>query len=304
MTGTLLTVADGVHAYVQEPGGWCVNNAGVVVGEDAVLVVDTAATERRALALRAAVDSVARGPRRILVSTHHHGDHTFGNHVFGGPHSLLIGHQAGTAELLRKGTALQKMWPQVEWGSTPVVLPSLTVREGATLNLGGTEVELIHPGVAHTSDDLAVWLPEQRVLFAGDLVFSGAAPFVLMGSLSGSLRALDLLRELDPLVVVGGHGPVGGPELLDFTEGYLRWVAGLARRGLTDGLDPLATAQRAQRAEPDAYAGLLDAERLVGNLHRAFHEAAGGVPGARIESAPAMREMVVLNGGRPLRCLA
>ncbi|GJF33160.1 MBL fold metallo-hydrolase [Kitasatospora sp. NE20-6] len=301
MAGTVVTVADGVHAYVQEPGGWCVNNAGIAVGEEAVLVVDTAATERRALALRRAVDARARGPRRIVVSTHHHGDHTFGNHVFSGPDTLLVSHEAGPAELVRKGTALQSMWPGVEWGDTPTVLPALTVREGATLHLGGITAELIHPGVAHTADDLAVWLPEQRVLFAGDLVFSGAAPFVLMGSLAGSLAALARLRALDPLVVVPGHGPVGGPGLLTFTEAYLRWVAELARRGLSDGLSPLRTAVR---ADGGLFASLLDRERLVGNLHRAFHEATGGAPGARIESAAAMREMVVFNGGRPLRCLA
>ncbi|MFF7551917.1 MBL fold metallo-hydrolase [Streptomyces olivaceus] len=301
MPGAVVTVADGVHAYAQAPGGWCVNNAGIVVGTDAVLVVDTAATERRALALRDAVDALAPGPRRIVVSTHHHGDHTFGNHVFSGPHTLLVSHEAGPAELRRKGTALQSMWPHVEWGHTPTVLPALTVREGAAVHLGGITAELFHPGVAHTSDDLVVWLPEQRVLFAGDLVFSGAAPFVLMGSLAGSLAALARLRELDPLVVVGGHGPVGGPELLSFTEEYLRWVAALAGQGRADGLGPLETARR---ADEGPFADLLDRERLVGNLHRAYFEAAGGAPGIRIESAPAMREMVAFNGGRPLRCLA
>ncbi|MFJ5310096.1 MBL fold metallo-hydrolase [Streptomyces sp. NPDC088350] len=301
MSGTVVTVADGVHAYVQAPGGWCVNNAGIVVGEDAVLVVDTAATEKRALALRDAVDALAPGPRRIVVSTHHHGDHTFGNHVFAGPHTDLVSHEGGPAELLRRGTALQSLWPDVDWGNTPTVLPTSTVGDGATLDLGGITAHLVHPGIAHTGDDLVVWLPEQRVLYAGDLVFSGAAPFVLMGSLTGSLEALARLRALRPRVVVGGHGPVGGPELLDSVEEYLRWVSGLAERGLADGLSPLETARR---ADEGAFAALLDRERLVGNLHRAFQEAVGGVHGAHIPSTPAMREMVAFNGGRPLKCLA
>ncbi|MEW2549536.1 MBL fold metallo-hydrolase [Streptomyces sp. NPDC047002] len=301
MSGTVVTVADGVHAYVQAPGGWCVNNAGIVVGQDAVLVVDTAATEKRALALRDAVDALAHGPRRIVVSTHHHGDHTFGNHVLAGPHTHLVSHERGPGELLRRGTALQSLWPDVDWGNTPTVLPTFTVGESATLHLGGVTARLVHPGVAHTGDDLAVWLPEQRVLFAGDLVFSGAAPFVLMGSLAGSLEALARLRALRPRVVVGGHGPVGGPELLDSVEEYLRWVSGLAERGLADGLSPLETARR---ADEGAFSKLLDRERLVGNLHRAFQEAAGGVLGAHIPSTRAMREMVAFNGGRPLKCLA
>ncbi|WKD37178.1 MBL fold metallo-hydrolase [Streptomyces xanthophaeus] len=295
------TVADGVHAYVQEPGGWCVNNAGIVAGSDTVLVVDTAATERRARALRAVVDELAPGRRRIVLSTHHHGDHTFGNHLFAGPDAVFLAHEAGPGQLLRKGLSLQSMWPDVEWGRTETVLPSVTVRDGATLHLGGVTAEVLHPGVAHTGDDLVVWLPDQRVLFAGDLVFSGAAPFVLMGSLAGSVEALGRLRELRPRTVVAGHGALGGPELLDATEAYLRRVAEVAAWGLARGLDPLTTARR---AGPGPFAELLDGERLVGNLYRAFQEAEGGARGSRIASAQAMRDMVGYNGGRPLSCAA
>jgi cyclase len=301
MTGTLHTFAPGVHAYVQEPGGWCVNNAGIVVGSESVLVVDTAATERRARALRDAVDRLAPGRRRIVVSTHHHGDHTFGNHLFDGPGTVFLAHEAGPAELVRKGLALQSVWPDVAWGHTEPVLPSLTVRDGAVVHLGGITAEVLHPGVAHTGDDLVVWLPERRVLFAGDLVFSGAAPFVLMGSLAGTAGALERLALLEPRVVVGGHGPPGGPELLGADLAYLRWVARTAGEGLARGLDPLATARA---AAPGPFAGLRDPERLVGNLYRAFHEARGGEPGSRIPSDRAMRDMVALNGGRPLECAA
>lgn len=301
MRASVRTVAAGVHAYLQEPGGWCVNNAGIVVGSDTVLVVDTAATERRARALRAVVDELAPGRRRIVVSTHHHGDHTFGNHLFTGPDTLFLAHEAGPEQLLRKGLSLQGMWPGVEWGRTETVLPSVTVRDGATLHLGGVTAQVLHPGVAHTGDDLVVWLPEERVLFAGDLVFSGAAPFVLMGSLAGSIEALGRLRALRPRTVVAGHGALGGPELLDVTEAYLLRVAEVAERALARGLDPLAAARE---AGPGPFASLLDGERLVGNLHRAFHEARGGARGTRIASEQAMRDMVSYNGGRPLSCAA
>ncbi|MDH6132395.1 cyclase [Kitasatospora sp. MAA4] len=293
-------LAPGVYAYVQPHGGWCVNNAGIVVGRNAVVVVDTAATEARARALLATVGRLAPGRRRLVVSTHHHGDHTFGNSLFA-PRALLISHRRGPQEVARRGLALQQLWPEVEWGSLRPVLPTVTVHEGMTLDLGGTTVELLHLGPAHTCDDLVAWLPRERVLFAGDIVFSGCTPFVLMGSLQGSLDVIRRLRELAPRVVVSGHGAVGGPEVLDATEAYLRWVRQIAQAGLRDGLEPL---EAARRADLGRFAQLLDAERLVGNLHRAYLESRGEPLGAHIGSTAVMREMVAFNGGRPLSCAA
>ncbi|WP_406175481.1 MBL fold metallo-hydrolase [Streptomyces sp. NBC_00996] len=79
---------------------------------------------------------------------------------------------------------------------TPSGYPTFDVPGGL-----GLRVELLHLGPGHTAGDTAVWLPDQRVLFTGDLVFSGATPFVPMGSLSGSLRVIDRLRALEPLHV-------------------------------------------------------------------------------------------------------
>ena len=80
-----------------------------------------------------------------------------------------------------------------------------------TLHTPAYDIELIPPGVAHTAGDTAVWLPKQKVLFAGDLIFSEGTPFVFMGSVKGSIAALALLRELGAETVVPGHGPICGP---------------------------------------------------------------------------------------------
>ncbi|MFE6820792.1 MBL fold metallo-hydrolase, partial [Streptomyces sp. NPDC057675] len=77
-------LAPGVYAYIQPDGGWCVSNSGVLIGDDGVTVVDTTATEDRARALRAAVGALSPAPVRLVVNTHFHGDHTFGNAVVGG----------------------------------------------------------------------------------------------------------------------------------------------------------------------------------------------------------------------------
>ncbi|MCQ4044501.1 MBL fold metallo-hydrolase [Streptantibioticus rubrisoli] len=293
-------IAPGVHAYVQPHGGWCVSNSGIVVGTDAVVVIDTAATESRARALLDTVLTLAPGRRQLVVSTHHHGDHTFGNWVFA-PHATLIAHELGPAEVVRKGLGMQRMWHDVAWGRIDITLPSVTMRDHLTLHTGGPRVELAHYGTAHAQDDIVAWLPEHRVLFAGDILFSGCTPFVLMGSLDGSLRAMARLRELEPRVIVCGHGEVCGPEVIDANEAYLRWVRETARAARAQGLTPLEAARRADLGE---FAGLRDPERLVANLHRAYFELEGGAPGGYISSTPVMREMVEYNGGRPLTCTA
>ncbi|MFH8491828.1 MBL fold metallo-hydrolase [Streptomyces longisporoflavus] len=293
-------LAPGVHAYIQPDGGWCLNNAGVLIGDDAVAVVDTAATERRARALRAAI--AARTPLdvRTIVTTHHHGDHHFGNSVVA-PYATVVSHEVTRAEMARRGLAMREVWPGTEWGDISLALPTLTFRERATLHVGGLTAELMHVGPAHTTSDIVVWLPEQRVLFAGDVLLPGCTPFVLMGSLSGTLEAITRLRALDPAVVVGGHGPVAGPEVLDATRDYLLWVRDTARAGLAAGLSPLQTARE---SDLGPYAGLRDPERLVANLHRAYVEESALPRDTEIRSAPVFGEMAQFNGGRPVACHA
>jgi len=289
-------IADGVFAYVQSDGGWCLNNAGLIVGDDAhSALIDTAATARRARRLRAEVLRRAPEPPRTVVSTHFHGDHTFGNQFF--PEALVVAHENARTEMAGAGLGLTTLWPDVYWGDIEVTLPHLTYRDFLTLHLGTVEVELIHLGpAAHTTGDTAVWLPRQRVLFAGDVLMSGVTPFCLMGSVSGSLAALRRLRALGPVTVVPGHGPVGGPELIDANEAYFRRLVRQAEQGVAAGLTPL---QLAREQGPGPYADLLDAERLVPNLHRAYAELAGAAPGAPLEVGALFREMAEYHGALP-----
>ncbi|MFJ3923222.1 MBL fold metallo-hydrolase [Streptomyces sp. NPDC090022] len=294
--GRLTEVADGVHAFVQPHGGWCLNNAGLVVGAGgACALVDTAATESRARRLRELVLARAGRPPRTLVNTHFHGDHTFGNSHF--PEAVVVAHESARAEMIATGLQLTGLWPDVCWGELEVALPELTFTDTLTLHTGGVRIELLHLGpAAHTTNDTVVWLPEQRVLFTGDLVMSGITPFCVMGSVAGSLDAMHRLRALDPLVVVPGHGPVGGPELIDANEDYFRWLRALARDGVQARLTPLGLARA---MGPGPYAGLLDAERLVPNLHRAYAEEHGAAPGRPLDIPALFQEMADYHGGLP-----
>jgi cyclase len=295
----LVEVADDVHAYVQDPGGWCLSNAGVLVGPDGAVVIDTLATEARARRLLAVVDTLAPGPGRTLVNTHHHGDHVYGNHLFGRSATIVAHHHARPA-MAATGLAMTGLWPDVEWGDVRVTLPTLTFADRVTLHLGERRAELVHVGPAHTTNDVVVWLPDERVLFSGDVVLSGSTPFNLMGSISGGIDALEQLRRLAPTTVVCGHGPVAGPEVFDEAAAYLTWIGELATQGLAQGMTPLDLARDAGYG---AFAHLLDPERLVGNLHRAYAEQAPDRWGEP-EPAAVFAEMVALNNGRTPTCLA
>ena len=236
---TVVEVADDVFAYVQSGGGWFVNNTGFLVGRRGVASIDSCSTERRTRDYLSAIGTVTRRPVRTLINTHHHGDHTFGNSLFAG--ATIVGHQRTRQEALEVGPpAYLPFWNPVEWGDIDVEAPFLTFSERVTLWVDELETEVRHIGCpAHTTNDSIVWVPEHRVLFSGDLVFNGATPFLLWGSVSGAMDAVEKLRELDAETIVPGHGDVGGPDLIDRTAAYLAFVLDLAKAGHAAGVTPL-----------------------------------------------------------------
>ncbi|MER7505083.1 MBL fold metallo-hydrolase [Nonomuraea pusilla] len=295
-------VSDGVYAYLQPDGSWWVNNTGFLAGRRGVVCVDSCSTERRTRAFREAIGKVSDRPVTTLINTHHHGDHTFGNWLF--PEATIVGHEGVRERILADGVPTYRAaWsPDVEWGTLDLVPPFLTYTDGVTVHSDELRCDVRHIGVAaHTTNDSVVWIPERRVLFSGDLVFNGGTPFVLMGSVTGSIEALGRLRELGARTIVPGHGDVCGPEAIDRMEAYLRFVLDTAERGRAAGLSPLETARETDLGE---WAGLTDPERIVGNLHRAYAELDGLPPGGDIDLAAAVLDMIAYNGGRPLACFA
>ena len=294
-------VADKVFSYIQPDGTWWINNTGFVVGDSVVLCVDTCATERRTRAFLDAVALHAGSAPRLLVNTHHHGDHTNGNWLM--PETAVIAHRRCRDEVLRHGiTKPEGLFQAVDWGELHVRAPFITFEERLDVFVDDRLVELRHFGTAaHTTNDVVAWMPEERVLFAGDLAFNGGTPFVLMGSVAGSLIVLDRLIELDAEVVVPGHGSPAGPEVLETVGAYLRLVQQAAGDAFSAGLSPL---EAARQIDLGAFSELTDSERLAGNMHRAYAECSGARPGADIDLAAAFADMLTLNGNRPLRCLA
>lgn len=296
-------VADGVYAYVQPDGTWWINNTGFITGPQGVFSVDACSTERRTRAYLDAIGAVSTAPVRTLVNTHHHGDHTFGNALF--PTATIVAHEKARAESIAFGPARElPWWDSPDWGTLPLEPPFLTFTDEVALHAGGTRITVRHVGTpAHTTNDVLVWLPEQSVLFCGDLVFNGGTPFLLMGSVAGAVDVLEnVVLPLGARTVVPGHGPVfNGTAPVEATLDYLRFVLGVAERGRAAGVSPL---EAARSTDLGRFAGWPDAERIAGNLHRAYAELDGAERGGAIDVAGALDDMVAYNGGKPLTCLA
>ena len=110
-----------------------------------------------------------------------------------------------------------------------------------------------------------------------------------------------VLRPLGARTLVPGHGPVCGPEVIDDVTAYLRFVQRTTAEAKAAGLTPL---QAARQVDMEEFKDLLDAERIVGNLHRAYLELDGGERGAPVDVAQAFGDMIAYNDGRPLTCHA
>lgn len=293
-------IADGVHAWIQAPGTWWINNAGAIAGDDGVVLIDTCATRARTERFLAAVAAATDDrPIRLAVNTHLHGDHTYGNALL--PDStVIVAHERTRAGLLADFllTATPPIWsPSPDWGITRVRPPSVTIQDEAALYAGARRIELRHPGYpAHTPGDVVAWLPEERVLFTGDLLFHQVTPLVFMGSVSGARRSLDWLAGFDAAVVVPGHGPlIPGAELSNVLAAHERYYTFVQR--VTDEAgdrSPLAVATDTDLGE---FADWPDAERLVLNLHRAFADR----DGAELDILAAFTDTITWHGG-PLHC--
>ncbi len=274
---TLEKLAPGVVAFTAEGDP----NVGAVIGEDAVLAVDARATPALAREWLDELRRVTDRPVGYLVLTHYHAVRTLGASAFGA--EWVIAHE-GTRQWIReRGEAdfesETRRFPRLfkDVGSIPgLTYPNVAFADRLTLEVGGREVELLHLGRGHTQGDTAVWLPEEKILFAGDLVEARAAPY--MGDAfveEWSTTTLDRVEALGAEVIVPGRGPAAGPEAIAETREYLRTLWETVRAGH----ESLKEAFEAARAalEPRFGDWWIFEHCFPFNVARAYDEA-GGVP--------------------------
>ncbi len=217
------TVAPDVYFHEGHLGRRAHCNNGWIVFQDYVLVVD-ANFPSGAKEVIPKIRAITDKPIRFVFDTHHHGDHAYGNQIWADNGAVVVAHEGVLAEMKRYETGRYGdkpgRWEDAAKGredvrASQLKAPSLLFRKDLVFDDGTHRVELLHLGVAHTHGDGWAWLPKERILFTGDACVNGPFNYVGDGSVEAWIQTLQAALKLEPKLICPGHGPVGGPEVLE-----------------------------------------------------------------------------------------
>lgn len=250
-------------------------NASFVIGDDAVAVIDTSGSAAMGAELRDAIRAVTNKPIKYVINTHMHPDHVFGNAAFKQDTPAFVGHHKLARALgTRKDSyiaANKQMLGEEVFEGSEIILPTLSIKEPTTLDLGGRTLLLEPQATAHTDNDLMATDSKTDTLFLGDLLFFVHVP-TIDGSIRGWLALLDQISKRQAARVVPGHGPKAMelPEAIEPEQRYLATIADDVRRQIAEGKTLSEATKTAGFSEKDAWK-LFD-QYHVRNVTAAFAE--------------------------------
>lgn len=313
-THGLHDLGGGIYAYLQPDGSWGLNNAGLVVGTDKTLLVDTLYDLPRTRAMLAAM--AAGEPRAeridILFNTHVNGDHCFGNQLLAGaeivateacaaefatetPPGVMQGLLMQAAAMGDLGAYFAEAFGRFDFAGIVLTPPTRTFEGELTLDLGGREAVLLEVGPCHTRGDAMLWVPDARTLFAGDILFVDGTPIMWDGPVANWIAACERIVSLGAETIVPGHGPVCGPEAVVAAKRYWEWLAVEARLRFDAGMEAPAAAAELMGG-PYAHWG--DPERIAVNVDALYREFRG--QGEAADRVALFTQMAELKGGAGL----
>jgi glyoxylase-like metal-dependent hydrolase (beta-lactamase superfamily II) len=284
-------LGNGAWAWLQPDGGWGWSNAGLIVDGDRSLLVDTlfdAKMTRTMLAAMQDATGLAADDIGTLVNTHANGDHTHGNGLCGRAEIIASAASAREMEQVSAARLADMMAAAPGLGNTGAYLtqifgafdftdvaeraPTLTFSGALSLTVGDKRVELIEVGPAHTEGDVLVHVPDDRIVYTGDILFIDGTPIMWAGPVSNWIAACDRILAMDVETIVPGHGPITDKAGVRKVQAYLRYIDAEARRRFDAGLS-------AREATHDIalgdFSSWIDAERIAVNVDTLYREYGG-----------------------------
>jgi len=273
----------------------------VIVGDDGVMVIDTQATPHMAAQVVERIRSVTDKPVKFIVLSHYHAVRVLGAAAYRAGN--VIASRLTYEMIAERG---QQDW-ESEFGRFPRLVeghesipgltgPTIVFDDRLTVDLGNRKVEIMHVGKGHTQGDTIAWLPEQRILFAGDLAEYGATPYTGDAHLTDWPATLQRLRDMKPERMVPGRGdalldPAQCDEALEMTRAFITDLFDTAKEGRNKGWDLKRVFDACKQRMDAKYGGWVIYEHCMPfDVARAYDEA-GGLIRPQIWTAERDREM-------------
>jgi cyclase len=281
-------LGNGCFAYLQPDGSWGWSNAGLITDSGETLLVDTLydlkLTREMLSAMRRAVP--AAKDIGVLVNTHSNADHTFGNQLVAGAQiiastkcydEMVQVDIDARREELKNWQALgdagkfvhENLGGKFDFTDVTLTLPSETFDQRLDLTVGNKDVQLIEVGPAHTAGDVLIYVPGDRTVFTGDIVFSNGHPPAWAGPISNWIKACDLIMGFDVDVIVPGHGPIVEKSALKGFKEYFEYITREAKRRYEAGM---GVVEAACDIDLKPFDGWLDPERIIVNVNTLYKE--------------------------------
>ena len=235
----IVELETGVYARLHEG----LTNAGIIVGDDSVLVIDSLRVPSFARDLIQDVKKITEKPIGFVIDTHSHWDHSWGNEEF--PEATIIGHKNCYAEMIdveaneqwrTKVTSSNDPWSE-EGNLVNITPPNMTFETSMQLYFGGRELDLKYFGRAHTSGDIYIHLPKEKIVFTGDVAQDGGVPY-LGDCYPGDWPDTDnRLASLPIERFMSGHGPIGDHNALVEAKDFIHSLVDSIKDAIGDGQD-------------------------------------------------------------------
>jgi len=280
----LRRLAPDIYAYTQASGPGADNaslsNAGVIAGPEGLLAIDTLGPPIHAKAFKSAAQSATGKAFTRVINTHHHRDHTNGNCFFS-PIEIVSSEYTRQATI-DDGIPAHPYDTRPEWQAgideLKLAPPTTTLAGRAIYRYGEIAVEVIPNYPAHTFGDLMIYLPQQRILFAGDVAFYYVTPAGHNAQITKWIEAIDRINRMDVDLIVPGHGPIGTKRELAETRAYLELIVEEGRKRYSMGMSP---GRAAADIPLGRFATWTNPERNAWNTVRLYAEFAGSLQPAQ-----------------------